>query len=196
MLQLVIEGYREMFECFTKKHAYVFAIILVLAFVFGFFSDWKDRDIIKVKAETIEAETEEETKATETTAETEAEETEAHQIETEQPIEEAENDYQMQSLGEYILTAYCPCEKCCGIWAADRSSGILTASGAYAKANHTVAVDPSVIPYGTVLYINGVKYVGEDCGGAIKGNRIDIYFESHEEALQFGLQTAEVFVYR
>ena len=84
-------------------------------------------------------------------------------------------------------TAYCPCVKCCGKWA----DGI-TASGVKAKANHTIAVDKRVIPLGTHIIYNGKEYVAEDTGGAIKGNKIDIYFDSHEEALEFGRQTIEI----
>lgn len=69
-----------------------------------------------------------------------------------------------------------------------------TATGTTPKAGRTVAVDPSVIPYGTELYINGNYYIAEDCGGSIKGNVIDIYFDTHEEALDFGVQYAKVFL--
>lgn len=93
------------------------------------------------------------------------------------------------SLGEYKLTAYCPCSKCCGQWA----NGI-TSTGVTAKAGRTIAVDPKVIPYGSKVLINGHIYIAEDCGGAIKGNRIDIYFNTHQEALNFGVQYAEVFI--
>lgn len=84
-------------------------------------------------------------------------------------------------------TAYCSCVKCCGKWA----DGI-TASGVKARANHTIAVDKKVIPLGTTVLINGKQYVAEDTGSAIKGNKIDIYFDSHEEALKFGRQTIEI----
>ena len=94
----------------------------------------------------------------------------------------------LESLGEFKLTAYCPCKKCSGNWGTQTSTGGTTVQG------RTVAVDPSVIPYGTVLIINGHEYIADDCGGAIKGNRIDIYFDSHEEALEFGVQYTEVFV--
>jgi 3D (Asp-Asp-Asp) domain-containing protein len=83
-------------------------------------------------------------------------------------------------------TAYCSCTKCCG-----KSDGI-TASGVKAKANHTIAVDKRIIPLGTVVLINGKQYVAEDTGGAIKGNRIDIYFDSHEQALKWGRQQIEI----
>ena len=83
-------------------------------------------------------------------------------------------------------TAYCSCVKCCG-----KSDGI-TASGVKAKANRTIAVDKRIIPLGTKVLINGRQYVAEDTGGAIKGNRIDIYFDSHEQALKWGRQQIEI----
>jgi 3D (Asp-Asp-Asp) domain-containing protein len=58
-----------------------------------------------------------------------------------------------------------------------------------------VAVDPSVIPLGTRLYIPGYGYaIADDVGGAIKGNKIDLAFDSRSEALQFGRQTVTVYV--
>lgn len=102
-------------------------------------------------------------------------------------------------LGEFVLTAYCSCEKCCGKWALNRPKDedgndiVYGASGSVLKAGVSVAVDPSVIPYGSKVYIDGVEYVAHDCGGAIKGNRIDVYFgDSHETALEFGKKTATV----
>lgn len=99
-----------------------------------------------------------------------------------------------EPLGEFKLTAYCPCAKCCGKWA----NGI-TATGMTATEGRTVAVDPRVIPYGstvTLYYEDGTvhTYTAEDCGGAIKGNRLDIYFDDHQAALQFGVQSAMVYV--
>lgn len=96
---------------------------------------------------------------------------------------------------EMIITAYCPCEKCCGVYATNRQKDkngndiVLTASGKEAKAGRTVAVDPQYIPYGTEIIIDGQTYIAEDCGGAIKGDRIDLFFDSHSEALSFGKQT-------
>lgn len=87
---------------------------------------------------------------------------------------------------EYVITAYCSCAKCCG-----KSDGI-TATGTKATEGRTIAVDPNKIPYGTKVVIDGQTYIAEDCGGAIKGNRIDLYFDSHQDALNFGRQTKEV----
>lgn len=106
----------------------------------------------------------------------------------------------VKSLGEFVLTAYCSCEKCCGKWALDRpldENGeqiVYGASGARLIEGISVAVDPDVIPYGTELYIDGNLYLAHDCGGAVKGNHLDVYFATHEEAWNFGKQTAEVFI--
>ncbi|MCX7569935.1 3D domain-containing protein [Tumebacillus sp. DT12] len=63
----------------------------------------------------------------------------------------------------------------------------ITASGAYVKDHHTIAVDPRVIPMGTKVYIEGIGIrVAEDTGGAIKGNRIDVYMSDLNAAIQFG----------
>lgn len=86
----------------------------------------------------------------------------------------------------YTLTAYCACEKCCG-----KSDGI-TASGVKAVEGVTIAADTSVLPFGTKVKIDGKIYTVQDRGGAIKGKRIDVYFDSHQKALEFGKQTKEI----
>lgn len=99
------------------------------------------------------------------------------------------------SLGEFKLTAYCSCPICCGEWAYNRPNGIVYGStGEALTEGYSIAVDPNVIPYGTEVIINGHTYKAQDCGGAIKSNRIDVYFEDHNEALKFGVQYAEVFI--
>ena len=58
-----------------------------------------------------------------------------------------------------------------------------------------VAVDPKVIPLRTRLYIDGYGYAtAMDTGGAIKGNRIDLFFETRKEALKWGRRTVQVFI--
>ena len=90
----------------------------------------------------------------------------------------------------FETTAYCACSKCCG-----KSDGI-TASGTMATQGRTVAA-PRTYAFGTEIEIDGNVYVVEDRGGAIKGNRIDIYFDSHSEANNYGRKTVEgkVFYY-
>ena len=89
---------------------------------------------------------------------------------------------------EVEATAYCDCFKCCG-----KTDGI-TATGTKATAGRTIAVDPSVIPYGAEVIINGHTYIAEDCGSAVKGNAIGIFHETHEAARQFGRQRLTVLV--
>lgn len=83
----------------------------------------------------------------------------------------------------FTATAYCGCSKCCG-----KSTG-RTASGTMATQGRTVAM-PSSYKFGTKIEIQGMgTYVVEDRGGAIKGNRIDIFFSNHQSALNFGKRT-------
>ena len=105
-----------------------------------------------------------------------------------------------ESLGEFKLTAYCSCEKCCGEWALNRPKDengkdiVYGSTGTILVAGTSIATDPSVIPYGSQVEINGHTYTAHDTGGAIQGNRIDIYFDNHQDALNFGVQYAEVFL--
>ena len=78
-------------------------------------------------------------------------------------------------LGTFLCTAYDDCYEC-----QEEFVGT-TALGVPPQVNHTVAVDPSVIPLGTHIIINGIDYVAEDVGGGINGNHIDIFVGSHEE---------------
>ena len=87
----------------------------------------------------------------------------------------------------YKITAYCPCSKCCG-----KSTG-RTASGTKATAGRTVAAS-SKFAFGTKLNIGGHVYTVEDRGGAVKGNKIDIFVNSHAEALQWGVRYLNVSV--
>lgn len=115
-------------------------------------------------------------------------------------IQKEEDTEKTVYLGQFDLTAYCPCSVCCGVWAENRPTDkngkeiVYGASGEALKSGISVAVDPDLIPYGTRLIINGKEYIAHDCGGAIKGNKIDIYFTSHGEALEFGRKSGEVYV--
>lgn len=104
----------------------------------------------------------------------------------EEPARRTETEETVSKGTVYTITAYCPCVRCCG-----KSDGI-TASGVKAVEGVTVAMNKS-IPFGTKIYIDGVgERVVQDRGGAIKGNKIDLYFDSHEKALEFGRQTKQV----
>lgn len=94
----------------------------------------------------------------------------------------------MHSLGVFRTTGYCPCYQCSEGW------GRRTSTGATARASHTIAVDPRVIPYGSKVMIGGVVYTAEDRGGGVKGNHIDIFFDSHSQTRQHGTRSEEVFL--
>ena len=90
--------------------------------------------------------------------------------------------------GEFVLSAYCAGCCCNGEWEG------MTATGAKPVPGVTVAVDPDVIPLGSVITVNGAEYIAQDVGGAVKGNKIDILMGSHEEAKRFGVKSGIVFV--
>ena len=90
-------------------------------------------------------------------------------------------------------TAYTSNYECTGKNPGDNWFGV-TASGMKAQVG-VVAVDPKVIPLGTELYISGYGYaVAGDTGGAIKGNKIDLYYNTYGECLQFGRQNVTVYI--
>ena len=64
------------------------------------------------------------------------------------------------------------------------------------EIGRTIAVDPEVIPLGSEVMIDGKVYIAEDTGGAIKGNKIDLFVGTEADAIQYGVQTHEVFVRR
>lgn len=105
------------------------------------------------------------------------------------PKDTSVNTDGMTYMGEYSLTFYCPCAKCCGHANGNTASGTKPAEG------RTIAVDRNKIPLGSKVYIEGWgTYIAEDTGGAIKSNRIDIFVNSHSKALQYGRKSARVWV--
>lgn len=90
----------------------------------------------------------------------------------------------MHLWGVATITHYCNCSACCGQWA-----GGGTASGTTPTAGRTVAAD---LPFGTRLMINGHEYTVEDSG--VYGYWVDIYCDSHQEALNRGMYQTEVFI--
>jgi Uncharacterized protein conserved in bacteria len=109
---------------------------------------------------------------------------------------------ELVSLGEFRITAYCHCEKYCGDWSKDRPTSedgkllVYTASGDLAVEGVTIAADTNILPFGTEIIIDGKKYIVQDRGRVIKNNRIDVYFENHQDALEFGVQYKEIFTER
>lgn len=101
------------------------------------------------------------------------------------------DDDQGTYLGTYLLTAYCPCEICCGQWS--NTENPVTASGNPAVEGVTIAA-PNEFAFGTELVIDGHTYVVQDRGGAITGNHLDVYFSTHEKALNFAMGYYDVYM--
>jgi 3D (Asp-Asp-Asp) domain-containing protein len=114
-------------------------------------------------------------------------------VEVSKPIQKANNrSYHMW----VTATAYCPCAKCCG-----RGSPGITKTGRNAWTPG-VAVDPRIIPLGSHLDIpgynrktNGAWVLCDDVGGKIKKDRIDVRFDSHREALRWGVKRIKIRVH-
>ena len=102
----------------------------------------------------------------------------------------AEAVAQMTYAGEYTIVAYCTEQypHICG-------GNPTTKSGEPVTPGVTVAADPDVLPLGTRIYIDGIgERVVQDTGGAIKGHKIDLAVESHQEAVEFGCKTAKIYI--
>lgn len=108
-----------------------------------------------------------------------------------------------------LTTAYCKCQECCGwtrtwygkpVYASGPMKGKpkkvgITASGTTARKG-TIAADTDIYPFGTVMYIPDYGYGRvEDRGGAIKGERIELFFGSHKKALVWGKKMRNVTVW-
>lgn len=98
-------------------------------------------------------------------------------------------------LGTFKITHYAPCVECCG-----KADGI-SASGRKVIPYYSVAVDPNVIPLGTVFYMDygdGVLHEvrADDVGGAVKGNVIDLCVGDYETAVRMGIRSAQVYIMR
>lgn len=123
----------------------------------------------------------------------EVQETESKEVVLAEEVEEVEPI----SLGIYRITAYCSCEKCCGEWANKRTDGIVKgAAGVELTPGTSVACS---LPFGTKLYIEGygevvvqdriAEWVTEKYDDKV----IDIYFNNHTEAINFGVKNLSVY---
>lgn len=103
-------------------------------------------------------------------------------------VEIAPSEECIKESAVFTITHYCPCPKCCGKY----SDGI-TATGTIATEGRTIAVDKDVIPLGSKVYIEGLgEFIAEDTGSGVKGNHIDMFVNSHTEAINRGVIEREV----
>jgi len=110
----------------------------------------------------------------------------AAETEPVKPEEPAKPVYEKgESLGLFSATAYCPGES--------GSKQCRTYSGTIPQPQHTISADITILPLGTKVMIDDIVYTVEDIGSGVKGNKVDIFFASRAEALNFGRQTKEIF---
>lgn len=85
-------------------------------------------------------------------------------------------------IGEFDITFY-------------THTGNKTSTGVYPQIDRTIATDPNVIPYGSIIYVDGYgAFIAEDTGADIKNNRLDIFVDTKEEAIQKGRVKAKVYM--
>ena len=105
-------------------------------------------------------------------------------VKAEEPMK---TNYPKKNIGKFQLSFYTPTEL------KKPYEKLKTATSTKPKEGRTIAVDPKVIPFGTLVYIEGFGYrIAEDTGSAIKGNRIDIFMMDYNKALSLGKPYANV----
>lgn len=110
-------------------------------------------------------------------------------------LSEKVRQFQGKYKGEMVViaTAYCNSPICINV---SKWNDGITATGTVAGMQ-TIAVDPKTIPLGSIVYIEGMGwYKAEDKGGAIKGNRIDIFMGDYKKAREFGRKKVRVKIYQ
>lgn len=99
-------------------------------------------------------------------------------------IKTSRGTYRYRKMVTMNASAYSPCSK----WGNRTASGITARHG-------IVAVDPKVIPLGTRLYVEGYGLaLAADTGGAIKGHKIDLFYENYFQAMRFGRKNLDVYI--
>lgn len=104
---------------------------------------------------------------------------------------DAKSKTETVDMGRFKITAYCPCYECScnfGRRCAKKNT--------YARSNHTIAVDPDIIDLGSKVKVGKKTYYAEDTGGKVQGDIIDIFFDTHEEVVDFGVKYKNVKVIR
>lgn len=175
-------------------------ILLVITFICSIISivgNMREKNELKNELNEVHSEAtslqDELNKATEDlkSNEKKSKELESELQEANQTIEDLKgSEYKLVYLGNFKYTYYCDERRShiCG------GSG-MTASGKPTQVGTTIAVDKSVIPLGTTVYIEGVGFrVAQDTGSAVKGKHIDILVERHKDAMSQGLSGGGVWI--
>ncbi len=103
----------------------------------------------------------------------------------------SDTETSLEYIGQFKISHYCcePYKHICGDGKGLTRTGISVHPG-------LISVDPNVIPLGSTIVIDGVEYQAEDTGGMIKGNKIDMAVDTHQEALEMGVYWADVYIKR
>jgi 3D (Asp-Asp-Asp) domain-containing protein len=114
-------------------------------------------------------------------------------------VAEVEPEPLITSLGEYTITAYCSCEICCGEWAKNRPDGIVYGSAMIELEQGVSVAAPKDLELGSVIVIDGQEYVVHDRPAnwiveKYDSKIIDVYFDDHQAALEFGKQIKEIYL--
>jgi len=99
-----------------------------------------------------------------------------------------------ETQGKYftmVATGYCPCEICCERWA----DGLTYTGDKVGRGCIAIDSKAGILKLGQKLYIQGYGYgVANDIGGAIKGWEVDLCFNTHQRALEWGRKLVRVYV--
>ena len=111
-------------------------------------------------------------------------------------VEEIVDGVDLFAVENHLIVEVRPRGKAGAADGADLFAALDTATGTHGKAGRTIAVDPSIIPYGSRVLVGGYVFIAEDTGSAIRGRHIDLFMDTHEVAMQFGRREGEVFLIR
>lgn len=101
----------------------------------------------------------------------------------------SDTEISLEYIGKFKISHYCcePYKHICGDGKGLTRTGLPVHPG-------LISVDPNVIPLGSIVMIDGTEYIAEDTGGMIKGNKIDMAVQTHQEALKLGVYWADVYI--
>ena len=109
----------------------------------------------------------------------------------EKPKTSKNKESDRECLGKFKITFYADNDVDQEQWVGTTSTGVKPTVGI------TIAVDPTIIPYGSIVYIEGFgERIAQDCGGAIKNNKIDLFVNDYQEACDLGVQYKSVYLVR